>query len=253
MERIVGQAEVALAERINTLANAQGAAAEGLRQEIANGKKGDLAEGIAGLERRLKEDQRSALETLSKGLKQEFEALKASLDTREDGIFAGIDGVAENVKPAADVLKGLHHAVAGTAAAARDVAAIREAVVDRRSAVDEVVTIKETVTRSEKAIADVVAMQPALYRIAMGLETWGANTRRLSRFGWVILILLALLFGTAGVWLQRETGIWPTAAEIGNRVRDEFWERHSPQIMHCIDVARAYQRGMSCTIVDPDP
>ena len=40
-------------------------------------------------------------------LKQEFEALKASLDTCEGGIFARIEDIAESVKPATEVLKVL--------------------------------------------------------------------------------------------------------------------------------------------------
>ncbi len=139
--RIVGEAEAALTERIDTLANAQGAAAESLRREIANRAKDNGAGEIAALERRLRKDQRSGLETLSKSLKQEFEAIRVSLDTREGGVFAGIDGVAENVKPAADALKGLRNAVAGTTAAARDVAAIREAVVDNRRATNGILLV----------------------------------------------------------------------------------------------------------------
>ncbi len=139
--RIIGQAEEALAERIDTLANAQGAAAESLRRQVSEKMKGDRTEEIAALERRLREDQRSGLETLSKNLKQGLEALKKSLDAREGGIFAGIDGVAENVKPAADALKGLRQAVAGTTATARDVAAIREAVVDNRRATNGILLV----------------------------------------------------------------------------------------------------------------
>ena len=130
--RIIGQAEEALAQKIDTLANSQGAAAEGLRREIAEGMKGDRAEGIAAMERSLREEQRVALASLSKGLKQEFEALKTSLDTREGGVFAEIDRVAEKVMPSARALGQLQHAVAGTAAAARDMAAVRDAVVDSR-------------------------------------------------------------------------------------------------------------------------
>ena len=251
--RMIGQAEAAWTEKIDTLAAAQGAAAERLRREIAEKMKGGGAGEITALERRLREDQRVALAGLSTGLKQEFNALKTSLDTREGGVFAEIDRVAEKVMPAAEALGRLQQAVVGTAAAARDVAAIRGAVVDSRSAVDEVVTIRKTVTDSRKAIADVVAMGPVLDRIAAGLETWSTNTTRLRWLGWTLLVVLSLLFGAGGVWLQRETGIWPPLVEVENRERDVFWERHGTQVANCIDVARAWQRGMSCTIVDPDP
>ena len=251
--RIIGQAEAAWTEKIDTITTAQGAAAERLRQEIANKMKDGGAGEIAALERRLREDQRVALAGLSTGLKQEFDALRQSLDTREGGVFAEIDRVAEKVVPAAEALGRLQQAVAGAAAAAHDVAAIRTAVVDSRHAIEEVVTIRKTVTDSRKAIANVVAMRPVLDRIAAGLETWTASTRRLRRFGWILLVVLSLLFGAGGVWLQRETGIWPPLAEVENRERDVFWERHGTQVANCIDVARAYQRGMSCTIVDPDP
>ena len=253
VERIVGQAEAALAQKIDTLANAQGAAAEGLRREIEKRVKDNGAGEVATLEQRLKENQRAALETLSKSLKQELEALRVSLDTREGGVFAGIDGIAENVKPAADALKGLQHAVAGTTAAARDVAAIREAVVDGRRATDEVVTIRETVTRSEKAIDAVVEMRPVLDRIETGFGAWNTSARRRRWLGWIRFVVLAILLGTSGVALQRETGIWPSEAEIENRERDAFWERHGKQVTHCIEVARTRKRGMTCTIVDMNP
>ena len=214
--RIIGEAEAALAERIDTLANSQGAAAEGLRREIAERMKDSGAGEIAALERRLREDQRVALESLSKGLKQEFEALKASLDTRESGVFAEIDRVAEKVMPSARALGQLQHAVAGTAAAAHDMAAIREAVVDSRQAVDEVVTIRKTVANSDKAIADVLAMRPVLDRIEAGLRTWSVNARRLRRFGWTLLVLLALLSGAAGV------------CAAGNRHLDATGRRREP-------------------------
>ncbi|MCY4614749.1 MAG: hypothetical protein OXB94_14165 [Nitrospira sp.] len=251
--RIVGQAEEALTERIDKLANAQGAAAERLRREIPGLVKGDRTEVITELERRLKEEQRAALEKQSTELKQGLEALKKSIDKREGGVFAGIDGVAENVKPAADALKGLHHAVAGTTAAARDVAAIREAVVDNRRATDEVVTIRETVARSEKAIDAVVEMRPVLDRIETSFGTWIKGMRRRRWLGWIRFVVLAILLGTGGVALQRETGIWPSEAEIENRDRDAFWERHGEQITACRDTARKYGQAMACTIVVMDP
>ncbi len=201
----------------------------------------------------MREEQRVALAGLSTELKQEFEALKESLDAREGGVFAGIDGVAENVKPAADALKGLQHAVAGTTAAARDVAAIRNAVVDSRSAVDEVVTIRETVTRSEKAIDAVVEMRPVLDRIETSFGTWITSMRRRRRLGWIRFVALAILLGTGGIALQRETGIWPSEAETGNRERDAFWERHGEQVTACRDTARKHGQAMACTIVVMDP
>ncbi len=250
--RIIGQAEAALAERIDTLANAQGAAAEGLRREISGSVKDNRAEGIAALEREIGQ-LRMALEKLSTDLGQQFGDLKTSLDTREGGVFAGIDGVAENVKPAADALRELQQTVAGTTAAARDVAAIREAVVDSRQAVDEVVTIRKTVANSDKAIADVVAMRPVLRSVAAGLETWGTNTRRLRRFGWTLLVVLSLLFCAGGIWLQRETGIWPPTAGSDEYWRDLIWERYRAQIVPCIRAGLTHERGMSCTFGDMDP
>ena len=251
--RIIGQAEAAWTEKIDALATAQGAAAERLRREIAEKMKGGGAGEIAALERRLREDQRVALAGLSTGLKQEFEALKTSLDTREGGVFAEIDRVAEKVVPAAEALGRLQQAVAGTATAASDVAAIREAVIDSRHAVDEVVAIRKTVTDSRKAIADVVAMKPVLDKVEKGLGTWSASTRRLRRFGWILLVVLALLFCAAGVWLQRETGIWTPLADVENRERDEFWELHGEQITVCRDTARSLDQAMACTIVVMDP
>ena len=251
--RIIGQAEAAWTEKIDAIATAQGAAAERLRREIAEKMKGGGAGEIAALERRLREDQRVALAGLSTGLKQEFNALKQSLDTREGGVFAEIDRVAEKVVPAAEALGRLQQAVVGTTTAAHDVAAIREAVVDSRSAVDEVVTIRKTVTDSRKAIADVVAMRPVLGTIAAGLETWSTNTRRLRWFGWTLLVVLSLLFGAGGVWLQRETGIWPPLAEVENRERDVFWERHGEQVTACQNTARQFKQAMACTIVVMDP
>ena len=251
--KVIGETETALTERIDKLVEAQGEGALGLRREIEEKVKKGVAGEMAALERRLKDGQRSALETLSKNLKREYRALKASLDAREGGVFAEIDGVAEKVKPAAAALGQLQHAVAGTAAAATDMAAIRDAVVDSRNAVDEVVTIRKTVARSESAIVDVVAMRPLLERIETGFGTWSRSARRRRRFGWILVILLSLAFGTAGVWLQRETGIWPTEAEIENRERDAFWERHGEQVTHCIEEARTLERGMACTILDFDP
>ncbi len=251
--RIIGEAEEALAEKIDKLAKPQGDAAERLRREISGSVKGDFDKKIAAAEGRLREEQRAALEKQSTELKQGLEALKKSIDKREGGVFAGIDGVAENVKPAADALKGLQHAVAGTTAAARDVAAIREAVVDSRSAIDEVVTIKKTVARSEKAIADVVEMRPVLDSIETSFGTWITSMRRRRWLGWIKFVVLAILLGTGGVALQRETGIWPSEAEIENRERDAFWERHGEQITACRDTARKYNQAMACTIVVMDP
>ncbi len=250
---IIGQAEEALAERIDRLANAQGAAAESLRREIPGLVKGDRTEVITELEQRLREEQRAALADLSTELKQGLEALKKSIDKREGGVFAGIDGVAENVKPAADALKGLQYAVAGTTAAARDVAAIREAVVDGRRATDEVVTIRETVTRSEKAIDAVVEMRPVLDRIETSFGKWTTSIRRLRWFGWIVLVVLAILFSTGGVALQRETGIWPPALSPDDRWRNLIWNRYGEDLKSCVQIARAKDRSMRCVIVDMKP
>ena len=121
---------------------------------------------------------------------------------------------------------------------ARDLAAIRDAVVDSRGAVDEVVTIRPSPTVAQ-AIAEVLAMRPVLDKVEAGLRTWSVKTRRLRRVGCTLLVALALLTGTGGVWLQRETVIWTPLADIENR------ERHCKQITHCIEVARTRKRGMS--------
>ena len=251
--RIIGQAEAAWTEKIDAIATAQGAAVESLRREIADKMKDGGAGEIAALERRLREDQRVALETLSTGLKQEFEALKTSLDTREGGVFAEIDRVAEKVMPSARALGALQHAVAGTAAAAHDMAAIREAVVDSRQAVDEVVTIRKTVADSRKAIADVVEMRPVLDRIETSFDKWTTSIRRLRWFGWVVLVVLAVLFCAGGVALQRETGIWPPAVSLDDRWRNHIWNRYGEDLKSCVQIARAKDRSMRCVIVDMKP
>ena len=250
---LVGQIEKNLAAKIDTLAKAQGAAAETLSGEIKRGMKGGEADKIAALERQLREEQRAALESLSTELKQKLETLTQSLNSREGGVFAGIDGVAEGVKPAAEALGKLQQAVAGTAVAARDVAAIREAVVDNRSAVDEVATIRKTVADSAQAIAAVVAMGPVLDKVEAGLETWSTNTRRLRRFGWTLLVVLPLLFCAGGAWRQKETGIWPPTAGSDDYWRDFIWERYRAQIVPCIKTAQTQERDMSCTFGDMDP
>ena len=251
--RIIGQAEAAWAERLDALATAQGAAAESLRREIANRMKDGGAGEIAALERRLREDQRVALTGLLAGLKQEFDALRQSLDTREGGVFAEIDGVAQKVMPAARALGQLKMAAADTAAAARDVTAIREAVVDGRRALDEVVIIRETVTRSDKAIDAVVEMRPILDRIETSFGKWTTSIRRLRWFGWVVLVVLAILFCTGGVALQRETGIWPPAVNPDDRWRNHIWNRYGEDLKSCVQIARAKDRSMRCVIVDMKP
>ena len=59
--RIIGEAEEALAEKIDKLVAAQDAAAERLRREISGSVKGDFDEKIAAAEGRLREEQRAAL------------------------------------------------------------------------------------------------------------------------------------------------------------------------------------------------
>ena len=252
--RIIGQAEAAWAEKLDALATAQGAAAESLRREIAEKMKGGGAGEIAALERRLREDQRVALAGLSTGLKQEFEALKTSLDTREGGVFAEIDRVAEKVMPAAVALgKPCSRPLPARPQPHTTWRPSGTAVVDSRHAVDEVVTIRKTVTDSRKAIADVVAMRPVLDRSRRVSRPGAASTRRLRRFGWILLVVLSLLFCAGGVWLQRETGIWTPLADVENRERDEFWELHGEQITVCRDTARSLDQAMACTIVVMDP
>ena len=251
--RIIGEAEEALAEKIDKLAKPQGDAAERLRQEISGSVKGDFDKKIAAAEGRLREEQHATLDKQSTELKQGLEALKKSIDKREGGVFAGIDGVAENVKPAADALKGLQQAVAGTTAAARDVAAIKAAVVDSRSAVDEVVTIRKTVARSEKAIADVVEMRPVLDSVETSFGTWITSMRRRRWLGWIKFVVLAILMGTGGVALQRETAIWPPVASPDDAWRNLIWIHYGEDIKSCIQIARAKDRGMRCVIVDMKP
>ena len=252
--QIVARAETALVERIDTLAAAQGAAVESVRREIERVRKdGGGADETAALVRRFGDEQRAAAKELSAGLREGLNALTQALDEREGAVFAGIDRVAETVAPGARVLAELPKAVAGTAAAMRNVAAIREAVVDGRSAVDEVVAIRKTVADSRADLADVAAMKPVLDAIATSHGTWNANLRRLRWLGGILLVVFALAFGTVGVWLQRETAIWPTPAEVENRIRDVFWERHGEQFMHCYEEAETHERDMACVIVGMDP
>ena len=250
---LVGQIETSLSAKIDTLANAQGTVAENLRREIERGRKGGDADKAAALERQFRDEQRTALEGLSTGMKQEFAALKASLDTREGGIFAGIDNVAERVRPAARALTEMRQAVVGSTAAARDVASIREAVVDNRRAIAEVATIRETVTRSGNAIDDLMEMRPILVRIETRLGKEVRGVRRRRWLGWIRFVVLAIVLGAGGVALQRETAIWPPLTEAGNRDRNLFWERYGEQLAACRDEARKLDLPMACTIVVMDP
>ena len=250
---LVGQIETSMAAKIDALANAQGAVAESLRREIEQGReRGDPA-SAAALERHLRKEQHEALEGLSNELKKEFAALKESLDRREGGVFAGVDDVSRKVMPAAKALEKLQQGVAGTTAAARNVAAIHEAVVDGRKALDEAAAIRHVATESLEATRSLVAMKPTFDRIDTGLERRRALTWFVGKFGITVLALLIVLLVGAGITLQRETGVWTPLAEVANRDRDQFWERHGAQVLHCIDVARSRQRIMACTIVDPDP
>ncbi|MDE0240599.1 MAG: hypothetical protein OXQ84_10435 [bacterium] len=254
MARIVGQVEAILAEKIDALAGARDAAAESLAREIERGRKGSgEAKETAALVRQFADEQHAAWKELSAGIKRGLDALARSLDEREGAVFAGIDRVAESVAPGARALAELHKAVAGTVTAARDVATIKEAVVDGRSAVDEVAAIRKTVADSRADLADVAAMKPVLDAIATSHGTWNANLRRLRWLGGILLVVFALAFGTVGVWLQRETAVWPTPAEVENRERDAFWERHGEQFMHCYEEAERLNQPMACTIVVMDP
>ena len=241
---LVGEIETGMAAKIDALAEAQGALAESLKREIGRVAKSGDAAGAAALERQLRKEQREALEGLSNELKKEFAALKASLDNREGGIFAGVDHVAESVRPAAEALTEMRQAVAGTAATARDLAAIRKLVADGLRALADLAVIRETVTRSEKAIDDVAGMRPVLDEIQTSV-----GTRRRRWLGWIRFALLAVLLGAGGVALQRETGIWTPLAEMENQDRDEVWERYGEQIIACRDSARKLDKPMVCTIV----
>ena len=238
---LVGEIETGLAAKIDTLANAQGAVAESLKREIERTRKAGDPDRVA------------ALEGLSKDLKREFAALKASLDKREGGVFAGIDQVAESVRPAAEAIAEMRQAVAGTSAAVHHLEAIRKLVGDGLRALADVTAIKVTVTRSEKAIDDVLKKTSALDEIKASVDTWTTGMRRLRWLGWVVLVLVAVLFSAGGVALQRETGIWPPPAEMENRDRDEVWERYGEQIVSCRDTARKLDKPMVCTIVVMDP
>lgn len=248
--RIVGQAEAACLAKIDALAVAQGAAAESLRHETAERMKGGGAADITALEARLKEDRRVALETLSAGLTRELDGLKTSLDTREGGVFAEIDRVAEKVVPAADALANLQQAVTGTAAAARDVAAIRVSVADNRRALDEVASIRETMTDVRKAIADVVAMRPVLAAVAREHGIWNTNARRLRWLGWAILAFVAAAFYVAGLWTQMETGLWPPTIGSDDYWRDIVWECHGTNVKSFFQTADpdARERALNCVI-----
>ncbi len=251
--KLVGPIEKTLAKKIDTLAEAQGGVAESLRHEIKQVRKGGDTDKAAALERQLWKEQRAAMEGLSNELKQKLDTLTESLDKREGGVFAGIDDVAESVRPAAHALKELQEAVASTAAVAGDVAAIRKVLAGGVRVLDDVATIRETVTRNSNTINDVVKMKPVLDGIQTSIGTWSRSMRRLRWLGWVGLILIALLFSAGGVALQRETGIWTPLADVENRDRDEVWERYGEQIITCRDAARKRKRAMACTIVDMDP
>ena len=254
VERIVARAESALTERIDALAGAQGAAAESVRREIERGLgRGGEAEGIAALVRRFGDEQRAAAKDLSAGLREGLTALSRTLDHREGTIFDRIDRVAETVTPGARALAELKQTAAGTAAVARDVAAIRDAVAGSRRAIDEAAALREAVTGNTRAMTEVAAMRPALGAIVASHGRWNAIAQRWLWFAVTLFVVLALAFAAGGVALQRETAIWPTKAEVEIRERDAFWERHGMQVMHCINVARAYDRGMACSITDPDP
>lgn len=254
VEQIVARTEAAMAQRIDALAGAQGAAAETVRREIERGRTGGGgAEETAALVRRFGDEQSAAWKQLSAGLRDRLDALTCALDAREGAVFDRIDRVAETLKPGVEALEELRQTAAGTAAVACDVADIKEAAAGSRLALDEAATFRETVTENTRAMTDVAAMRPVLDAIAAGHGMRNAISRRWLWFGLTFFVTLALAFGTAGVALQRETAIWPPLPEAGNRERDAFWERHGEQVTHCIEVAQAYDRGMLCTIIDPDP
>ena len=246
--RIVGQAEAACVERIDALAVAQNGIAESLRREIAERTKSVGNAETAALEERLREDRRVALETLSARLKREFDALKASLDNREGGVFAEIDRVAGKVAPVADVLGNLQQSVAGVTATARDVAAMREAVVDSRRTLDEVANIRQTMTDVRKAVADIVALKPVLAGVASEHYLWNTNARRLRWLGWTIVAFVAVAFYVAGLWTQMETGVWSPAAGSDDFWRDLVWERFRSQLASCINAGLMSETGVACTI-----
>ncbi|MDE0238986.1 MAG: hypothetical protein OXQ84_02145 [bacterium] len=258
--RIVGQAEKILSERIDALAAAQGAAAENVRREIERGLKhgGEADEGAAlG---RLGEEQRAALNELSVSVREGLNSLTKALDHREGTIFDRIDHVAERVAPGAEALDELRQAVAGATDAARDVAAIKDAAVASRRALDEAAAVRQTVTDNTsamddatRAMNDVAELRPVLGAVVATHGAWNATARRWFWLALILLVVFGLACGAAGVALQRETAVWPTPAEVGIQERDSFWERHGMQVMHCINVARAYDRGMACSILDPDP
>ncbi len=253
MARIVGQAEAVLAEKIDALAATQGAAAESLAREIERERKGSGETKEATALQRFADEQRAAMKELSAGIKRSLEDLTRSLDEREGAVFAGIDRVAERVTPGAEALDELRQTAAGATAVARDVAAIKDAAVGSRRALDEAAAVRETVADNTRAMNDVATMRPVLGAVANSYGTWNAVARRWFWIALTLLIVFGLACGTTGVALQRETAIWPTKAEIEIRERDAFWERHGMQVMHCINVARAYDRGMACSILDPDP
>ena len=254
VEQIVARAETVLAERIDSLAGAQGAAAESVRREIERGlKRSGEAEGIAALVRRFGDEQRAAAKDLAAGLREGLNALTQALDEREGAVFAGIDRVAETVAPGAEAFGELRQSVAGATAAARDVAAIKDEVVRSGRALDEAAALREAVADSTRAMNDMAAMRPVLGSVANSYGTWSRIARRWLWLASILLVVFGLACGTAGVALQRETTIWTPLPEVENRQRDAFWERHGEQVMHCYAVAHAHDRGVWCPIIDLDP
>ncbi len=251
--QIVARAETALADRIDALANAQGAAAESVRREIERGRRGAGEADDAAALKRFRDEQRAAWKDLSAGVRGGLDGLTRALDKREGTLFDRIDRVGETVAPVAEALSDLRQGVADTAAVARDVADIKDAAVGSRRALDEVANIRQIEADKRKAIDDMLTLRPVMIEVARKYGAWNATSQGWLWFGLAVFVVVALAFSAGGVALQRETGIWPPLPEAENRERDAFWERHGEQVTHCIEVARAHDRGMSCTIVDMDP
>ena len=156
VEQIMARAEAALADRIDALAGAQGAAAETARREIEQGlRSGGGVEENAALLRRFGEEQLAAATDLAASVREGLNAITQSLDHREGTIFDRIDRVAERVAPGAEALDELRQAVAGATAVARDVADIKDAAVGSRRALDEAAAVREAMADNTRAMNDV--------------------------------------------------------------------------------------------------
>ena len=222
---IVDEAEDQLSRRIAALARAQGALAETLKKEIA-GLADRIAKAKEGQEAGDREWLEGALvryEQVLKRLQEDLPAMEkrltASLDEREGAVFSGIDAVAGKVAPGAAAL----------------------------------VAISDNVQAGARAVDGVLKMGTHLDTVAARLDASNRGLGRLRRFGLIVLTLLVLLSGLAGVALQRQTGIWPPDADSETAWREHVWERYGEDLKACIEEARSKGQRMVCPVFDMDP